>query len=157
MLHKYTNQNEIVIGSPIVNRKHSELQNLIGMFVNNVTITYIVNTNMTFSDFTHEVKEQIFEDINNQEYPYDMLVKKLNIPNNSSLFDVVFTYQNTESPSIKVNNEIATLQEIKNNISKFYITLEVQPNSHTINLEYMTDLFKLETMKSILLSMYSND
>ena len=150
LLHKYTNQNEIVIGSPIVNRKHSELQNLIGMFVNNITITSIVNSNMTFSDFTHEVKEQIFEDINNQEYPYDMLVKKLNIPNNSSLFDVVFTYQNTESPSIKVNNEIATLQEIKNNISKFYITLEVQPNSHTINLEYMTDLFKLETMKSFM-------
>ena len=150
LLHKYTNQNEIVIGSPIVNREHSELQNLIGMFVNNITITSIVNSNMTFSDFTHEVKEQIFEDINNQEYPYDMLVKKLNIPNNSSLFDVVFTYQNTENVSIKINNEVAALQEIKNNISKFYITLEVQPNSHTINLEYMTDLFKLETMKSFM-------
>ena len=150
LLHKYTNQNEIVIGSPIANREHSELQNLIGMFVNNITITSTVNSNMKFSEFLYDVKEQIFEDINNQEYPYDMLVKKLNIPNNSSLFDVVFTYQNTENNSITVNNELATLQEIKNNISKFNITLEVQPNQHTINLEYMTDLFKLETMTSFM-------
>ena len=150
LLHKYTNQNEIVIGSPIANREHSELQNLIGMFVNNITITSIVNSNMKFSEFLHELKEQIFEDINNQEYPYDMLVKKLNIPNNSPLFDVVFTYQNTENTSIISNNELATLQEIKNNISKFYITLEVQPNSHTVNLEYMTDLFTLETMNSFM-------
>ena len=150
LLHKYTNQNEIVIGSPIANREHSELQNLIGMFVNNITITSTVNSNMKFSEFLYDVKEQIFEDINNQEYPYDMLVKKLNIPNNSSLFDVVFTYQNTENNSITVNDELATLQEIKNNISKFNITLEVQPNQHTINLEYMTDLFKLETMTSFM-------
>lgn len=150
LLHKYTNQNEIVIGSPIANREHSELQNLIGMFVNNITITSTVNSNMKFSEFLYDVKEKIFEDINNQEYPYDMLVKKLNIPNNSSLFDVVFTYQNTENNSITVNNELATLQEIKNNISKFNITLEVQPNQHTINLEYMTDLFKLETMTSFM-------
>lgn len=150
LLHKYTNQNEIIIGSPIANREHSELQNIIGMFVNNITITSIINSNMKFSEFSSELKEQIFEDINNQEYPYDMLIKKLNIPNNSSLFDVVFTYQNTESASIKINNDVAILQEIKNNISKFYITLEVQPNSHIVNLEYMTDMFKLETMKSFM-------
>lgn len=150
LLHKYTNQNEIVIGSPIANREYSELQNLIGMFVNNLTITSTVNPNVKFSEFLYGVKEQIFEDINNQEYPYDMLIKKLNIPNNSSLFDVVFTYQNTKNNSIILNNELATLQEIKNNISKFNITLEVQPNQHTINLEYMTDLFKLETMKSFM-------
>ncbi len=150
LLHKYTNQNEIVIGSPIANRKYSELQNLIGMFVNNITIASTINTNMKFSEFLYDIKEQIFEDINNQEYPYDMLVKKLNIPNNSSLFDVVFTYQNTENNYIMINNELATLQEIRNNIAKFNITLEIQPNKHIINLEYMTDLFKLETMENFL-------
>ena len=46
LLHKYTNQNEIVIGSPIANREHSELKNLIGMFVNNITITSTVNSNI---------------------------------------------------------------------------------------------------------------
>lgn len=150
LLHKYTNQNEIVIGSPIANRNHSELNNLIGMFVNNITIVSKIDTNMKFSDFLYKVKSQVFEDINNQEYPYDLLVKKLNIPNNGSLFDVVFTYQNTENNSIMINNELATLQEIKNNISKFNITLEVQPNQHIINLEYMTDLFKLETMQNFM-------
>lgn len=105
---------------------------------------------MKFSEFLYDIKEQIFEDINNQEYPYDMLVKKLNIPNNSSLFDVVFTYQNTENNYIMINNELATLQEIRNNIAKFNITLEIQPNKHIINLEYMTDLFKLETMENFL-------
>ena len=56
LLHKYTNQNEIVIGSPIANREHSELQNLIGMFVNNITITSTVNSNMKFSEFLYDVK-----------------------------------------------------------------------------------------------------
>ena len=153
LLYKYTNQKEIIIGTPTANRNSMETQDLIGMFVNNMAITATIEDNKKFSEFIYQMKSEILEDIDHQCYPFDLLVKKLNISNNGSqnpLFDIVFTYQNMEKQNIIINNEKATLNEIKNDTAKFNLTLEIQPNNRLINLEYRTDLFKDHTIVSIL-------
>lgn len=146
LLNKYTSQNEIIVGSPIVNRENEELQNLIGMFVNNITITAKIDNNEKFTDFLNEIKKEVFNDIAMQAYPYDKLVKKLNI----QPFNVVFTYQNTEDTQIALDGQEAKIKELQTKTSKFAMTLEVRPNENTINLEYMTDLFKFETAQSFM-------
>ena len=153
LLYKYTNQDEIIIGSPIANREVSETKDLIGMFVNNITIATKIDNNEIFSEFIKRIKTQVLNDIDHQSYPFDLLVKKLNLHNPSSqnpLFDTVFTYQNFDKKNIVINNEEVSLHEIHTHTSKFDITIEIQPNENKIGIEYSTDLFKSETINNLL-------
>ena len=152
LLYKYTGQNEIILGSPIANRTQNELKRMIGMFVNNIVTKANINDEKTFLEFLNEMKEQILDDLSQQPYPFDMLVKKLGIKADNSrnpLFDVMFTYQNKEENTLKLDNTETQVVEINNNISKFNLSLEIKPKVHTINIEYCTDLFKKETIERL--------
>ena len=152
LLYKYTGQNKIILGSPIANRDINETKRLIGMFVNNIVIDGKIDSEKTFTQFLEEIKEQVLEDLSHQPYPFDMLVKKLNIQVDNSrnpLFDVLFTYQNKEEKIIKTGNLNSKIIEINNNIAKFNLSLEIKPEAHTINIEYRTDLFKKQTIERL--------
>ena len=152
LLYKYTGQSEIILGSPIANRDINEIKRLIGMFVNNIVIDGKIDSEKTFGQFLEEIKEQVLEDLSHQPYPFDMLVKKLNIQVDNSrnpLFDVLFTYQNKEEKIVKTGNLNSEIVEINNNIAKFNLSLEIKPGTHTINIEYRTDLFKKKTIERL--------
>lgn len=152
LLYKYTGQEEITLGSPIANRDISETERMIGMFVNNIVVKGNINSEETFRDFLNEMKEQILDDLSNQPYPFDMLVKKLGIKADNSrnpLFDVMFTYQNQEENMLNLNNHEAEVIEIDNNVAKFNLSLEIKPKTHTVNIEYCTDLFKKQTVERL--------
>jgi len=72
---------------------------MMGVLVNNIVIRSKLNEDETINEFFEKMKEQILSDISNQPYPFDMLIKKLNIKVDNSrnpMFDVMFTYQNKE-------------------------------------------------------------
>ena len=152
LLYKYTGQEEIILGSPIANRDINETKRMIGMFVNNIVVKANINSNSTFQEFADEIKKQILDDLSHQPYPFDRLVKKLGIKGDNSrnpLFDVMFTYQNNEEHIIKLDEKEIEIVEINNNISKFNLSMEIKPKTHTINLEYCTDLFKKSTINRL--------
>ena len=152
LLYKYTGQSEIILGSPIANRDKNEMKRMIGMFVNNIVTKANINSEETFQNFLNEMREQILDDISHQPYPFDMLVKKLGIKTDNSrnpLFDVMFTYQNNQENILRLDNTETQIVEINNNIAKFNLSLEIKPKSHTINIEYCTDLFKKETIERL--------
>ena len=152
LLYKYTGQSEIILGSPIANRDKNEMKRMIGMFVNNIVTKANINSEETFQNFLNEMREQILDDISHQPYPFDMLVKRLGIKTDNSrnpLFDVMFTYQNNQENILKLDNTETQIVEINNNIAKFNLSLEIKPKSHTINIEYCTDLFKKETIERL--------
>ena len=152
LLYKYTGQEEIILGSPIANRNINETKRMIGMFVNNIVTKANIKSEETFQQFLDEMKEQILDDLSNQPYPFDMLVKKLGIKGDNSrnpIFDVMFTYQNKEENILKLNENEVEIIEIGNNISKFNLSLEIKPKTHTINVEYCTDLFKKQTIEKM--------
>jgi len=152
LLYKYTGQEEIRLGSPIANRDINETKRMIGMFVNNIVVKGNINSKQTFREFLNGMKEQILDDLSNQPYPFDMLVKKLGIKADNSrnpLFDVMFTYQNKEENIVKLHEKQVGVVEINNNIAKFNLSLEIKPKTHTINIEYCTDLFKKQTIERL--------
>ena len=152
LLYKYTGQSEIILGSPIANRDKNEMKRMIGMFVNNIVTKANINSEETFQNFLNEMREQILDDISHQPYPFDMLVKKLGVKADNSrnpLFDVMFTYQNNQENILKLDNTETQIVEINNNIAKFNLSLEIKPKSHTINIEYCTDLLKKETIERL--------
>ena len=153
LLYKYTGQNDITLGSPFANRNINETKRMIGMFGNNIVVRGKINPEMRVIDFLNEIKEQVLDDLLNQPYPFDMLVKKIGATGETSrnpLFDILFTYQNKEENIIKLNNKACKRYEINNNISKFNLSVEIKPNIHTINFEYCTELFKAQTIKMML-------
>ena len=152
LLYKYTGQDEIILGSPIANRDINETKRMIGMFVNNIAVKANIRSENTFNEFLSIMKEQILNDISNQPYPFDMLVKKLGVKGDNSrnpLFDIMFTYQNKEENMLNLNKHEVEVIEIDNEIAKFNLSLEIKPKTHTINIEYCTDLFKKNTIEKL--------
>lgn len=144
-LYKYTGQPDIVIGSPVANRTIPETRDIIGMFVNNIAIRAKVPTNKTIYTFLQKIMKIVMEDLEHQSYPYDLLVKKLQIPMDNSknpLFDIVLTYQSQQE------NIDYKILPINTNTAKFNIVLEIEPQTNNINIEYRTDIFKEETIRS---------
>ena len=150
-LYLYTGQNDIVVGSPCSNRTLLETHSIIGMFVNNLCLRLKILPNQEVLELFKYVQKQISDDLVHQSYPYDLLVKKLEIPNDFSrnpIFDVVFAYQN-QSNDFSLNNKMH-LSEINNNTSKFNMTFEIDPVNEHLNVEYRTDLFKENTIISFI-------
>lgn len=147
LLYKYTGQSNIIIGSPIESRNSIQLKNIIGMFVNNIALNLTIDDNISIKQLLSNVKSLVLNSLTNQPYPYDSLLKDLNISSSSSLFDVVLTYQNENKENPEINGHSFKILPANNKTSKFNLSLEVLPNLYTLNIEYNTDLFRKETIE----------
>ena len=79
LLSKYSSQDDIVVGTPTVGRESASLTNMVGMFVNTLALRNKVNCVESFRDFVTNVKSLCLSAFENQVYPFDELVKDLNI------------------------------------------------------------------------------
>ena len=149
LLSKYTSQNDIVVGSPIIGRQMADTLNVIGMFVNTLALKNHVDAEILFKDYILKVKQILLEAYKYQTYPFDELVHKLNIKRDTSrspLFDTMFTYQNNEYKKLNFNGIKANYYIPDTHISKFDLSLEAIPSDNEIKLvfEYATSLFDEE-------------
>ncbi len=154
LLSKYTKQDDIIIGSPIINRDLVGNTPLIGMFANTLALRNKVDNNLSFKDFILKIKESLFLAYKNQSYPFDELVNKLNIKRDISrqpLFDTMFTYQNNGFPNIKIQNVNSEYYIPDSNIAKFDLSLEAIPIGKEIKIsfEYATKLFEEQFIKNL--------
>lgn len=96
LLHRYTAQEDILIGSPTAGRNWSELGGLIGYFVNPIALRADMTGNPTFEDFLDQTRRNVLADFEHQAYPFAELVKRLQPerdPSRASLFQVMFALQ----------------------------------------------------------------
>ncbi|WP_036694188.1 condensation domain-containing protein, partial [Paenibacillus tyrfis] len=99
LLHKYTGQEDVIVGTPIAGRPHADLESIIGMFVNTLALRHYPAGEKMFHDYVQEVKETSLKAFENQDYPFEALVDKLDLKRDMSrhpLFDTMFVLQNTE-------------------------------------------------------------
>jgi len=101
------------------------------------------------------VKKDCFDCFDNQIYPLDLLIKKLNIPRDISrnpIFDTMFTYQNNGMKKFNLGDISAQYYIPNNNTSKFDFSLEITPeeSSFKLVLEYATKLFSADFMSAFL-------
>ncbi|MEC0599326.1 amino acid adenylation domain-containing protein [Bacillus spizizenii] len=151
-LYKHTGQEDIIIGSPIAGRKHKELENMIGMFVNTLAIRNNPDANKTFKSLLEEVRVKALKAYENQDYPFEELVDHLEIErdiNRNALFNVMFVLQLMDSPTIEVNQLKYTPYPYENKTAKFDLLLQAFPSEEDIKFEftYSSKLFKRETIE----------
>jgi amino acid adenylation domain-containing protein/non-ribosomal peptide synthase protein (TIGR01720 family) len=78
LLYRYTSQIDIVVGAPIANRNRSEIENLIGFFVNSLVLRVDLSGDPSFSDLLKRVRKVTLEAYDHQDLPFEKLVKELN-------------------------------------------------------------------------------
>lgn len=154
LLSKYANQEDIVVGSPVAGRSHSDLENIIGMFVNALPMRNKVKWDQSFVDFIASVRENSLKAYENQDYQFEMLVEKLNVeikPGRNPLYDVGFVLQNMKMPQMKVKGLSFIPYRDESKISKSDLTILATQEGDVISLvfEYCTRLFKKETIERL--------
>jgi len=105
LLGRYSNQEELAVGSAIANRNSQEVEPLIGFFVNTIVLRADTSDNPTFIDFLARVKNTVLEAYEHREMPFDLLVEKLNPQRNvlsNPLAQVGFAFQNAPNPGFQI-------------------------------------------------------
>jgi acyl transferase domain-containing protein/acyl carrier protein len=155
LLSKYTGQADIIVGSPITGRIHTDVQNTIGMFVNMLAMRSFPVESKDFSAFLAEVKENSLQAFENQQYQFEELVIKLGLQGKTSrnpLFDVVFALQNMGMGNVEINDLKVFPYESEIKGAQFDFLLIASETGDTIDLilEFSTALFKKATMEKFL-------
>ncbi len=100
LLSKVGNQEDIVVGTPIAARRHTDLERIIGMFVNTLAMRNYPRGHKTFAGYLEEVRERTLESFENQEYQFEDLVDKVETHRDVSrnpIFDVTMAVANIEA------------------------------------------------------------
>ncbi|CAH1205377.1 Tyrocidine synthase 3 [Paenibacillus plantiphilus] len=154
LLHRYTGQEDIWIGSPVAGRPHVELSDLIGMFVNTVVLRGEARADQSYLELLEVVKERVLGALENDRYPFEELVDKLAVRRDVSrnpLFDVMFVLQNTGMPKVACGDVVFEPHEPRRSTAKFDLTLEVAEGEQGLRcqFEYRTSLFRRETVERL--------
>ncbi|HVI45634.1 MAG TPA: condensation domain-containing protein [Chitinophaga sp.] len=151
LLHKYTGQEDIIVGSPIAGRSHSDIDNIVGMFVNTLVLRNKPAAHKTFTQLLEEVKENSLNAYEHQDYPFALLVEKINLhkdPSRNPLFDVVFVLQNIEIPEIRLDDVVISPFPLETATAQFDLVMEIneRQGDWPVKLEYNTALFEEESI-----------
>jgi amino acid adenylation domain-containing protein len=158
LLARYSGQADIVVGSPVAGRRHLDLMGIIGLFVNILPLRNFPHRQKTFRAFLGEVKQNVLQAFENQEYPFERLVWNLQLkvdPCRNPLFDVVFVLRNPADrqarPPKGKEPGIVGLRPYEVARKKIHneLILEVNQGSHNLSmvLEYSTELFTESTAR----------
>ncbi|BAZ20861.1 non-ribosomal peptide synthase [Kalymmatonema gypsitolerans NIES-4073] len=151
LLGRYSNQSDIVIGSPIANRDRKETYPLIGLFVNTLVLRTHLEGNPSFRELLQRVRQVALDAYAHQDMPLERLVEALQPERSLShmpLFQVAFAMQNAPMGKLELPNLSLNLLKTENRTAKFDITLSIQETESGLlgEWEYKTDLFDATTM-----------
>ncbi|MCK5522105.1 MAG: amino acid adenylation domain-containing protein [Thiomargarita sp.] len=156
LLSRYTGQTNIVVGTPIAGRNRTELENLIGFFINTQVLYTDLSGNPSFHELLSRVREVALGAYAHQELPFEKLVEELQPERNLSytpLFQVWFNMINLAEPQDEQSGLTVERFSLSEEIpSQFDLTLYVKEKEQAIQLTlvYNVDLFDAPRMVEML-------
>ncbi|HEY4426355.1 MAG TPA: amino acid adenylation domain-containing protein [Pyrinomonadaceae bacterium] len=155
LLSRYTEQTDIVIGSPIANRNRVELEGLIGFFVNTLALRTDLAGNPTFRELVRRVRAVALEAYAHQDMPFEQLVEQMQPERTMSrnpLFQVMFQMENTPREELPLPGLMLSPVEVERVTTQFDLSFDVMENEEglVVIAEYSTDLFNEATISSML-------
>jgi amino acid adenylation domain-containing protein len=161
LLYRYTGQPDSAIGSPIANRHRSELEGLIGFFVNSLVLRSDLSGNPTFHELLERVREVALEAYEHQDLPFEQLVEALDPDRDLSrnpLFQVAFALQNAPMQPLELPGLRLEPTPLQTNSTRFDLEVHLWEPAHGLGslwqsqeglsgfISYSTDLFDRDTI-----------
>ncbi|MGD6900414.1 non-ribosomal peptide synthetase [Bacillus infantis] len=142
-LYKYTNQKELILGVPVANRQHMDIEKLIGCITNTIPLKALIDTQQESIEFIQEISETIRLGQNHEEFPFDKLVDLLSAArdlNSNPIFQTMFVYQQKEKVSFHLDGCDFLPYEVETHTSKFDLSLSILDTPDRIDafFEYST-------------------
>ncbi|HKI72397.1 MAG TPA: amino acid adenylation domain-containing protein, partial [Verrucomicrobiae bacterium] len=155
LLHRYTAQEDVLVGSPVAGRNLTETEGLIGLFIHTLLLRGDLSGNPTFHEFLRRVREMAVDAYANEEVPFDRIVEALHPErslSHSPLFQVMFALERAPLESVNWPGLKLTQLELDSGTAKFDLTLYLVEYSTglTARMEYNTDLFGAATIQRML-------
>ena len=146
LLLRYSGQSDVVVGSPIANRNRSEIEGLIGFFVNTLALRTDLSGNPTFRELMARVRDVALDAFAHQDLPFERLVKEIQPDRDLSrtpLVQVMFALQNASDSSLRIGSLDLSQVHVSSETSKFDLTLHAWETDTGLSglWEYNTDLF----------------
>ncbi|MBI1890864.1 MAG: non-ribosomal peptide synthase/polyketide synthase [Burkholderiales bacterium] len=146
LLHRYSGESDIVVGTPIANRELTELEPLVGLFVNTLVVRSDFSENLNFLDLLEQSKATLLGAYDHQDLPFEMLVNELHAERSQSfnpLFQIMLVFQNGEENRLHFSGMDASEIRETAGTTKFDLTLNVVESGKELKLtwEYAKDLF----------------
>jgi amino acid adenylation domain-containing protein len=160
LLHRYSGQDDIVVGSPVANRDLPVFEGVMGCLVNNIVLRGRLGGNPRFVDLLEQAKQTTLSAFDHRLLPFDLLVEGLNPERSTShapIFQVLFTLLSYPMQWETPAGLSFKMVDSYTNAARFDITLElafVEVGEHENQLgalcEYSTDLFDETTIVRLL-------
>lgn len=154
LLHKLSGSSDLVLGTPVANRTRTELESIIGFFVNTLCLRAKLSPNMMLSEVIEQVKQTSIAAQNHQDLPFERLVEQLNLPRDpalSPLFQTFFSLdKGAAEQALQLPGVTAKFRSADIDAAKFDFSLIASETSNGIRclFEYNTDLFARQSIEN---------
>ncbi|MGZ6501856.1 MAG: amino acid adenylation domain-containing protein, partial [Tumebacillaceae bacterium] len=167
-LHRYTGQDDLLVGSGVANRRLKETENLIGMIVNNIALRARLSQQMTFRELINHVGAMTLDAYANEDLPFDRVVEAVNPERNLGihpLYQVMFSFHDSAMPELKLPDlEMESKMALNSGTAKFDLNIVSIPHpvpqrsesnadewiGLTLIWDFSTDLWLEETASRML-------
>lgn len=146
VLHRYSGQDDLCIGTPMANRGHAQTEGLVGLFANTLVLRSRLQPDQPFADLLGQTRQMALGAFARQELPFERLVEALQPARSlahTPLFQVMFVLQNNERVAFDLHGLRADLIGHDDSTAKFDLTLSAKetPEGIVCDWEFATDLF----------------
>jgi len=145
LLHRYSGQEDVLVGTPIANRQSVETEGLIGFFANTLVLRGRFGGEPTFRELLGRVRDTALGAFDHQDLPFERLVEELRPERgaHNPLFQAMFALQNAPREPLRLDGIEASAIDVTSRLAKFDLALYAFDGTHGIRMswEYNTALF----------------
>jgi amino acid adenylation domain-containing protein len=151
LLHRYTGECGIIVGTPISGRNQFETESLIGLFINTLVIRTKLSEEINFRELLRYVRDITLEAHAHQDLPFEKLIEEIGVERSLSynpLFQVMFVLENISNDSPELPGLKLCPFEVNSETQKFDLTLSAVDAAGEISISFLynTDLFDASTI-----------
>ncbi|MBB4133176.1 non-ribosomal peptide synthetase [Xanthomonas sp. 3075] len=152
LLSRLSGQSDVVIGTPVANRTHAELEPLIGFFVNTQALRVDLSSNPTVARLLAQVRQTALAAQSHQDLPFEQLIETLNPDRNLGahpLFQVMLSWENLPEPELSLPGLRLQGVDLQLPTIKFDLSMGLQEHDGCIvgTLGYASALFDRSTIQ----------
>ena len=152
VLMRHSGQDDVVVGTPVANRTKSEVEGLIGFFVNTLPLRADVSGDPSFRELVRREKTATLAAFDHQDLPFERIVEELRLqrdPGRNPVFQAVMTLQNARMDPVRLAGVELTPLVVEYDTAKFDLTVDIyeeEDGGLRVETEWATDLFERPTV-----------